>query len=289
LAILAPSLKPALSLSILRSLLRFGVPLVPAGLAGLVMVSADRYFLQHYSTTTEVGLYSLGYTIGLVVSLIVTSVQLAWPAQMFTIAKQSDAERQFSTILTYYAVVLGFIGLSVSVLAHEVLMAMATPNFYGAAAVVPVIVVSYIFHGFRYMTNTGLSTKNKMKYVPPMIIGAALLNLGLNFILIPTYGMMGAAWATLISYIVLAVVSMVVNLHFWSIPYEYGRMVKVALAWGTVYGLSKLLPFTDVWASSGSKLLLLATYPVFLYLFRFFQRHELERLKALLKRMVGRV
>lgn len=279
---LIPDMRPVLAKPILRSMLLFGIPMVPAGLADLVMVSADRYFLQHYFTTTEVGLYSLGYTIGMVMNLVVWSVQLAWPAQMFTIAKQPDAERQFSRILTYYVLVLGFFFLALSLLARELLVVMTTPAFYGAAAIVPLVALSYLLYGVRYMTNTALPTRNKMQYVPIIIIGTALLNLGLNYLLIPSYGMMGAAWATAISYLTLAVVNTAINLHFWYIPYEYGRMAKVALAGVTVYGASHLVDTGNIWLNGGLKLVLLGLYPLILFVYRFYNESEVATLKALI-------
>ncbi|UCD38033.1 MAG: oligosaccharide flippase family protein [Fidelibacterota bacterium] len=278
--VLMPDLRFVFSTDMLRRMLAFGAPMVPAGLAELVMVSANRYFLQHYSTTEEVGLYSLGYTIGMVMSLVVGSIQLAWPAQMFTIAKQPDAKRQFGRILTYYVMVLGFIGLSVSVLAHEILVVMTTPDFYRAATVVPFIIIAYIFFGIRNMTNTGLAIRNKMKYVPPIVITAAALNIGLNFVLIPQHGMLGAAWATVVSYLFLVTVNTAVNLRFWHVPYEYPRLLKVAAAWAIVYGLSLAIPIGNLWVSGGLKIALLVCFPVVLFLLRFFKESELDVLKG---------
>jgi len=100
LAILAGDLRPTFSMPILQRLLSFGVPLIPFGLSTQVLTYADRYFLKHFSTATEVGLYSLGYNIGMVLNLLVSAVQLAWPAQMFAIAKQPNAEKQIARILT---------------------------------------------------------------------------------------------------------------------------------------------------------------------------------------------
>jgi len=238
---------------------------------------ADRYFLQHYSTTAEVGLYLLGYNIAMVLNIIVTAVQTAWPAQMFAMAKKPDAERQFSRMLTYYLTILGFIGLGFSVLAREILVVMTTPRFHRAWTVVPLVALSYIFAGTMYMTNTGLETRNKMKYTSPIIVVSAALNLGLNYLLIPPYGMMGAAFATLTSYLFLAVVNTAVNLHFWYIPYEYNRIAKIALAWGLIYGTSLLTRMPNVWLSGLLKLLLLGTYPLLLYVFRFYKDRELTR------------
>jgi O-antigen/teichoic acid export membrane protein len=283
LILLARDLRPALSLPILRRMLKFGIPLVPVGLSSLLLTMADRYFLKHFSTIDQVGLYSLGYHIGMVMLLAENAFQLAWPPHRFAIAKQPNAKHQFARILTYYLLAFGFLCMALSLLAKELLMIMATPKFYPAAAVVPLIALSYIFSGVRHMTNTGLAIMNKNYYVPPIIVGSALLNLGLNYILIPPYGMMGAAWATILSYLIFVIVQTLVNLHYYYIHYEYGRMAKLALTWGIIYGVSHLIQTPSLWINIGLKCLLLFAYPFVLHGIRFYEKKELESLKGLLR------
>lgn len=289
LVLLLHDLRLTFSMQILRRLLNFGVPLVPFGLARIVMTSADRYFLQHFSTTTDVGLYSVAYRIGIAVNLIVGAVQLAWPAQMYKIAKRLDAERQLAKILTYYLFVLGFIGLGLSVFAKEVLILMTTPQFYAAYAVVPLLVISYIMYGVMYMTNSALETQNKTKFMSPIIIGAASLNLLLNYLLVPKFGMMGAAGATVMSYTTLVVVQTAVNLHFWYIPYEYKRIAKIVFICVIIYTGSLLIQMPNIWLTGGLKLFLLATYPFLLHVVRFYDKQELVTLKQLLRARLPRM
>jgi O-antigen/teichoic acid export membrane protein len=281
LVLLIRDLSPTFSIPILRRMLSFGVPLVPFGLAHFVITYVDRYFLQHFSTAAEVGIYSLGYNFGMVIMLFVGSIQLAWPAQMFTLAKQPNAEWQFAKMLTYYLLVLGFMALALSVLAYEVLAIMTTPKFYEAYSVVPFIALSYVLYGAVYMTNTALETQSRIKYMSPIIVICAALNLVLNYLLIPHYGMMGAAWATVITYLALVVIQTAVNLHFWFIPYEYWRIGKIILVWGTIYGASLLIQTPSIWLNGSLKLVLLVTYPFFLYLLRFYKEQELGALKRI--------
>jgi O-antigen/teichoic acid export membrane protein len=283
LILLSGDLRLTFSLAILRRMLSFGVPLVPVGLSSLFLTLADRYFLQHFATTTEVGLYSLGYNIGMVMRLAEQSFQLAWPPYCFSVAKQSDAEHQFARILSYCLIIFGFLGLGLSVLAREVLVIMTTPKFYSAYKVVPLIALSYIFSSARHVTNSGLATQNKMKYTPPIIIGSGLFNLGLNYLLIPPYGMMGAAWATVISYFTMVVVTTVVNQHFWYIHYEYHRMVKIALVCAVIYCTNLLIQTSNLWLNMGVKLVLLASYPFLLYVFRVYEKEELTMVKRLFR------
>jgi len=281
LVVIVRHLKIVFSLPALRSMLRFGAPLIPGNIASLVMTSADRYFLQHYSTTAEVGLYSLGYKIGLAMNLIVQAVQLAWPAQMFEIMKEPGAERKFSQILTIYITGLGIVSLGFSVLAREMLVVMTTPEYYSASTIVPLILLSYLFYGVRFMTNMGLVRENKLQYASMVIFGTAILNLGLNYWLIPPFGMLGAAWATLISYGILLIAHMIVNARFWHISYEYGRIAKVALVWVLIYFASLQITLPNVIYSILVKLLLLSSYPILLYVFRFFRQEELSKFRQI--------
>jgi O-antigen/teichoic acid export membrane protein len=122
-----------------------------------------------------------------------------------------------------------------------------------------------------------------MKYVPPIITGSALLNIGLNFLLIPTHGMMGAAWATVISYFALVTVQIMVNHHFWPIRYEYDRIAKITLMWGMVYGISLLIRTPYLWLNLSLKLGLLVAYPFFLYPLRFYESMEVNVIKEFLR------
>lgn len=272
--ILFPDLSARISFDALRRLLVYGVPLIPFGIARLVMTSADRYFLQHLSTSTEVGLYSLGYNLGMVINLAVAAIQLAWPARMFEIAKEPGAETKFARMLTYYLVVMGFLALALSSLAREALVILATPSFYSAATVVPLIALSYLLYGAMYISNTGLETANKIKWMSPAIVFAAVLNLMLNYLWIPDYGMMGAAWATLLSYLALFGILLVVNLRQWFIRYEYIRIAKIIVAWGVVYFIGRWIPSDPLWRAVGLKVLLLAAFPLLLIVLRFLDSNE---------------
>jgi O-antigen/teichoic acid export membrane protein len=215
-------------------------------------------------------------------NLIVQAVQLAWPAEKFEIMKEPDAERRFSKILTYYLFGLGFISLGFSVLARELLVVMTTPEYYSASVVIPLILLSYIFYGTRFITNVGLTRENRMEYGSMVIFGTAIINLGLNYWLIPSYGMLGAAWSTFISYGVLTISSTAINLHFWNIPYEYKRIIKVILAWALIYFVGVQIETTNLILSIFVKLCLIFGYPIFLYIIGFFSQEELLKLRQIL-------
>jgi hypothetical protein len=93
--------------------------------------------------------------------------------------------------------------------------------------------------------------------------------------------MIGAAWATILSYLVLVTTQTLINLHFYYIRYEYERMAKIALTWGITYGVSLLIETPFLWLNIGLKGLLLLAYPFILYTLRFYEKEELEALNRL--------
>jgi O-antigen/teichoic acid export membrane protein len=283
LIVLIPHLRLVFSLALFRKMIKFGIALIPGNIAALALTSADRYLLNHYHGPSETGLYSIGYTVGMVVSLAVQAIQLAWPAQMFEIAKnETDSRHKFSLILTYYMAGIGSVALFVSVLARDVLMIMSAPAFHKAYIVVPFIALSYVLYGMRFMTTIGVFTKGKTGSSSALVVVVAIFNLGLSVFLIPRYGMMGAAWATLISYLLLALANLRLNIRLVHIPYEYGRLAKLAIAWGIIFGISMLLNMNSPYLSILLKLPLMMLFPILLLGMKWYSEHELKKVKQIL-------
>ncbi len=285
--ILRHDLRPQLSRPILRSMLRYGLPLIPFQLASIVLTSSDRYFLEHSAGADQVGIYSMGYKIAMIVQIIVSAVHAAWSAQMFAIAKEDNAPRRYARILTYYAASIGFLGLAVSVVARDVIIIMADPSYHEAYIVVPIIVLSAMAFGGVNMTNVALNIKGRTELNAPIIVAVAIGNLGLNYLMIPPYGMMGAAWATLISYVALLVIEVLVNQRIWHLPFEYRRMFKIILAWGGVYAASLWIDTGNAWLNLVFKGIVLLVFPLVLYAFRFFEPSELASAYQMLTRLTG--
>jgi O-antigen/teichoic acid export membrane protein len=276
------------SLKALKEMLAFGLPLVPAGVAAIILTMSDRYFLRYYADCTEVGLYSLGYKLATVVSLIVGAFQTAWPAVLFSTAKKKKAPSIFSELFTYFFFFLMFLAVSISVLAKEIVALMATSVFHTGYRVVPLIALSYVLYGCYHMTAVGVNVKRKTYYIPFVMGGAALLNLLLNYLLIPRYGMMGAAEATVISYMFMVMVAAKISLHLYHVPYEYVRIGKILSVALIVYGLSLLVRTDRILLATMVKVILILGYPGLLYVMRFYRRAELMHIKEVVLRSIGR-
>ncbi|MBN1956150.1 MAG: oligosaccharide flippase family protein [Anaerolineae bacterium] len=265
----------------LRRLLSFSLPTIPALLGSTALVISDRYILNYFRTPDEVGIYSMGYRIALVANMAVQAFQLAWPVLMFSVAETKEAERFYSRVLTYLFWGGNLLALGLSVLAGDILRLFSTPAYYGAAAIIPPVVLSYVFYGAYFATNIGSLLKNKTYWIT-MIVGISLaVQVGLNLVLIPRTGMMGAAVATVLSYLLMPIMAILISRRYFHVRYEYGRIALTLLVAAGLYGVSLLVRIDNFYLSALVHGLIALVYPLLLWPLGFYQPDEKRRLVEL--------
>jgi len=266
-----------------REMLSFGLPFVPAMLAAISLTVADRYFLRVYSTFDEIGVYGLGYKIGLIVSvIIVTPFMLGWGPIMWSVAEKPYAKQFYANVLTYFLTIGLFLALALSILSPEVIQLMSQRESYWRAwQVVPMISLSYVFYGIYYQMNVGINLKKKTKYIPMIVGGAAIINLLLNYLLIPNCGMIGAAIATILSYAILVIFSFFISRRLYQINYQWKRIIKLSIIFTVLLSIGLLISFDSILISLAVKLIILLFFPILLILTHFFNKDEIQRLQEL--------
>ena len=100
------------------------------------------------------------------------------------------------------------------------------PAFWSGLIIVPIILFGYLFNGMYYVLSAGMFIEEKSSYVPIITGIGAAINVGVNFLLIPVWGIVGAALATLASYLVMAVMVYIITQRFYEINYEKGKVIK---------------------------------------------------------------
>lgn len=274
----------------LKEMLAFGLPKVPGGISFLVLSASDRYFLEHYSTPTELGLYSIGYRLaGLLGDFAIQPFLQTWPTMYFPLAKDSPDEGKsiLGRFMTYFLVIVGFMALGICVFVEPLLTVMADPKFGGAVRVVPLVVLALVFSGVYRVLIVGINIKKKTIFIPMMVGGAALLNIFFNALLIPRWGMMGAAWATVFSYIAMCTAAYIIDHHFFPIKYERGRIVRVIIAMGSTFAISRVVTPDHLIGQIAAGLSMLLLYPATLGVLGFYTTAELDKLKELINKRIG--
>jgi O-antigen/teichoic acid export membrane protein len=265
LPILAKNAAPAFSPALLAQALRFGVPKVPHGLLLQVQNLADRKILDLFVTRGEVGLYQMGYNFGQGVKFATSAFEPAWGPFVYAQLGQPEAKRTLARVATHVFMFFAGAALAVAVLGGD-LLALLTPRnpaFRAAAPVIPVVALAYLLHGVFLLTSIGIGIEKKARYYPLVTGAAAAANVAANFMLIPRFGMMGAAWATVLSYAVMTALGFTISRRLFPIPFEGGRWVAAAAIGAALYGLSALSPAPFA-ARMALELGLVAAYPLIL-------------------------
>lgn len=273
----------------LKAMAAFGFPLVFTNIAIFVLNFADRFFLQRYSTVSDVGIYALGYKFGFMLTFLIVQPFIAiWGARMYEIAKRGDAGRVFSRIFDYFSLAMLGAALGLSLLIREVISIIAAPDFHQAHRIVPLVALGYLFYGLARYFETAIYIEKRSGYIGAIGAASAAANLLLNYLLIPGYGAMGAAWATSLSFLFMAVLTYGFAQRVHPVPYRFSRLLIAVGLSIVIYLASTPVAGSILLVSAALKLLLLAAFPLALYLLGFFEREEVERIKAAAQPLLAR-
>jgi O-antigen/teichoic acid export membrane protein len=251
----------AFSPALLRETLAFGLPKVPHGFMVQIQNLADRKILDLFVTRAELGIYQMGYTFGTGVKFAVSAFEPAWQPFVYSQIRKPDAPQILARIVTYAWA--GFLGLGVplAMLAPELLHVMTTRPFWPAAPMIPVVVLAYLLHGAFLLTSIGIGIEKKARYYPVITAVAATTNVAANFALAPRFGMLGAAWATVLSYGVMAALGLAFSQRVYPIAFEWGRLLRLSGAAAAVFVASRAAP-AALAPAVAMKLLLLLAFPL---------------------------
>ena len=226
---------------LLRAMNRFGLPLVPTALFLWTTSFSDRFFLVKLADATEVGLYSVGVRIASAMVLLLTAFRLAWPAFAYSIEDDDEARRTYAFVLTYLTVLASWTALGLGLLSPWLVELLAADAFAPASRVVAPLAFAAVAFGAYIVIAIGLGRARRTQFNWAVTGVAAGVNAALNLLLIPPYGMTGAAAATVAAY-----VTMAGGMAWWSqrvypVPYQWRRVGTAAGAAVALVGAGKLL------------------------------------------------
>lgn len=216
-------------------MVRFGLPLVFSALMAALLDASGRYFLSHYSTLAEVGLYGLGMKLsGLLRVFLVAPFGVAWGGIMFRISREENAQLIYSKLLGY-ALVIGVTAAAVADLFTPVaLTVFATPVYFGAERIVPVLLMTQAVAMMQYPASVGIYLRGSTRLFAPIYGGSLALDLLLNRLLVPRLGIRGAAISWLISWAVLVGATACVGQRLYPLRYEWKPWLMAGMAWVAV-------------------------------------------------------
>ncbi|MFN3701551.1 MAG: flippase [Alphaproteobacteria bacterium] len=274
---------PLIDRTKLREMLAFSLPLVPSGLCVFLSTYTDRLMINHFMTLEDVGLYALGFRVAGVAGLLMVGFQGALTPLVMKHHRDAQTPADLERIFRYFTAFALVIFLGASLFGREILLLAATPAYYGAYIVIPLLVPSILLAGM-YIFAPGIFIAKKTHLVLWINLAAALCNVALNLVLIPLWGIVGAALATLIGNIVAFAAYMVSSQRFYYIAHNWQQIGLIAAFFALAAVLAVMIDTISVFALAVKIVIFAAA----LYGLDRFRMIDLREMTALVAGFIGK-
>ena len=267
------------SFAICKDILRYLLPIIPSRIGSSMVKQSDKYFVLIFMSIADMGIYSLALKFGNIIHQLLTApFNLAYIPRRFEIMNRSEAGEIYAGIFTYYIFLVVFAGLVISIFIPEILTLMVTPRFMKAKDIIPLVVLSMVLFGTHFHFEFGILYSKKTEYLAYINVICAMLQVTLNILLIPNYGLYGAVWSSIIVLSIEAFALYVFSKRFFTIPYQFGRVLTYCGLAAGFYAGSTFIEAGSWWIDCLLKLLLLTVFPLMVIIFRIITPQEKEKL-----------
>jgi O-antigen/teichoic acid export membrane protein len=268
--------------ALLRRLLRFGLPTMPAEVSLYLLNFIDRLIIVRSVGLAEAGLYSLAVKFAQAVNVLVRGFQLAWPPLAYSIRDDDAARRAYATVVTLFVAGCAFVVTGMWLFSRWIARVLAAPEFFDSYEAVGLISTAVTLYALYLVLVVILGRTGRTEFNLPAALGALLTNVVLNLVLVPPLGIVGAGLALVASYLVVLALMYGFTQRLFPVPYQWGRLARVVLSVAGLVGVAELMAPTSGAVGLLARAVLFAGYPLLLFVTGFFtpgERRWLARLR----------
>jgi O-antigen/teichoic acid export membrane protein len=232
----------------LKQMLLYSLPLLIAGLAGMVDETIDRIMLKFMlidklgqsQTLSQLGIYGACYKISIIITISIQAFRYAAEPFFFSQQKNLDAKEQYSKIMNYFVIAcsLVFLGIMMYI---DIVIRFVGKDFREGADVIPVLLLANICLGIYFNLSIWYKLTGHTLYGAFIAIGGAFVTIFLNYMLIPIMGYMGSAWTKLVCYALIMVISYLIGQKFYPVNYSLFKISGYLSLSVTMYFLNGIL------------------------------------------------
>lgn len=278
-----------ISFDLLTRMIKYGAPLGIGGLAILTIHYGDRAFLRQYAGLNDIGIYSLGYKLGMLITYVQMPFETYWRSQMYTIMKQSDGEKTYIRAATYLTVGASYCALGLTVFSVPVLTLAVGPGFRTAAVYVSWVALAYAVRTVATHFCSIFLIEGQT-YRETLVTWIAALSCFVGYVvLIPRFTMWGAIAATNIAFLTMLIVAYIQGQRVRYFPFELQRIahsVGLAVLLATGY---RFLPNTTTVEQFQAACAISIAYPLMLWLTGFAMPDERAFIARQIKKVTRRL
>jgi O-antigen/teichoic acid export membrane protein len=275
------------SLGELKTMLDYGLPLVPTAAALWALALVDRLMLSRMSNLSEVGEYAMANRLALVLTMATVAFATAFsPFMLSMYATDPEEEKRVrARTFTYMSIIFASLALLVSLYAREIFQLIA-PRFDTAYEAVGLLALGGAVNGIANIALGGISLARQTRRLVIYTGIAAAINIALNFAVIPVWGMVGAAFATAVAYVALLCLYYRRAQRIYPTPYHAGRVLRLAALIAVPLAVGAI-PIEPLALALGAKTAALALFVLGLRLFGVLQPEELAWLRDSIRQRAG--
>jgi O-antigen/teichoic acid export membrane protein len=259
---------------LLRRMMRFGLPTMPAELSLYALNFVDRLIIVRMLGLAEAGLYALAIKFAQGVSILVRGFQLAWPPLAYSIRDDDEARRAYAAVVTWFLAACAFVVVGIWLFARWIARALAAPEFFDSYEPVGLISAALALYALYMVQLVILGRTGRTELNLPATFAALAVNVVLNLVLVPPLGIAGAGLALLASYLVVVALMYGFTQRLFPVPYEWGRLARVVLVSTALVAGGELALPSEGAAGFLARGVLWAAYPLLLLVSGFFSAEE---------------
>jgi O-antigen/teichoic acid export membrane protein len=259
---------------LLRRLLRFGLPTMPAEASLYLLNFVDRIIIVRYAGLPEAGLYSLAVKFAQGVNVLVRGFQLAWPPLAYSIRDDEEARRFYATVVTLFIAGCAFVVTGMWLFSRWIVRALTTPEFFDSYEAIGLITTAVTLYALYMVMVVILGRTGRTGFNFPAAVAALVTNIVLNLLLVPPLGIVGAGLALVASYLVVVALMYGFTQRLFPVPYQWARLARVVLTSALLVGVGELVMPASGAAGLAGRTLLFAAYPLGLFYSGFFTPGE---------------
>jgi O-antigen/teichoic acid export membrane protein len=245
--VMAREVKFAWRPAVLQKTLVYSLPFWPHALAGWLLNLSDRILLERFVPLAQVGLYSLGYQIGQALSVLIEAGNQAWAPFFFRSQTEQPQSPVMPKMATYFVLAASGLCLTSALLARPALRVFTPENYWASEPVAAIIAIGFLALAPYYIWANALMHSKTVSGFPIITMLAGIINVGLNLIAIPRWGIVAAAVNTVLGYVALAVFSSILASRVYPVQHEYSRWLKAIGLASLVGGAGQLIRAENLW------------------------------------------
>jgi len=253
LLMLLPDLRIKLRFSgrLLKEIVWYSFPILVVGVAGMVNQNIDKILIpklipDDQGPWEQVGIYSANYKLAVLMNMFIQAFRYAFEPFFFSQVKSDNNKRGYALILKYFVIfgLLIFLGISLFLDLFKTLHIL-DESYFSGLKVVPIVLMANLFLGIYYTLSLWYKLTDKTRFGAYFALIGAAISLTINIIFIPIFGYMASAWAVLICFVIMSVMSYFIGQKYFRVDYPIQRIGLYFLLALGLYALSVIIPISN--------------------------------------------